>query len=138
MENDNDTNMMQLFLRVDGDECPRLVMQPVKNDSYSANLVLLPGCVIKSKYEFDEDDAWKACTAVSDQCREGQLISTRRDEMCGNLFDALSVLDDLMLIMSEEANVGCKTVHAIAARVRELLVKAGECIDIDLESEKEG
>lgn len=131
------TQMMQLFLKVSGGELPQLVMQPVKKDSYPANLVILPGCVAEIKEEFDENDAWTACGKVSELCRYGQkLVSdgAKTTALYDHLSDAYEIIEDLMVLMADEANIGCKSIYALASRIREFVVMAGKCVDLNLES----
>lgn len=132
--------MMQLFLKVSGGELPQLVMKPVKKDSYPANLVILPGCVAEIKEEFDENDAWTACGKVSELCRYGQkLVSdgAKTTALYDHLSDAYEILNDIMTLMADEAMIGCKSIYALASRVKEFLVSAGKCVDLDLEGTEE-
>ena len=134
------TQMMQLFLEVSGDECPRLVMKPVKEGSYPANFVKLPGCVAEIKEKFDENDAWEACGKVSELCRHGQEFvanGVKTTALYDHLSDAHEILNDLMTLMADEAMVGCKSIYALASRIKEFLVAAGKCVDLDLESTDE-
>ncbi len=127
-------SVMQMFLRVNGAEAPRLVMNP-KGHPYPANLIPLPGCMYDAKDEYDENDAWEQCSKVAKACGEGisyQNDLLKRDAIVDNLSGAHEILNDLMTLMADEAMVGCKSIYALASRIREFLVAAGKCVGADL------
>ena len=123
---------MQLFLRVSGDESPRLTMLPV-GKSYPADMVLLPGCTVCAKEEYDEQDAWDGCGKVANMCREGFKISDSKADLYHRLEDAFAILEDLMVLMADEEEIGCLSIHALASKARENVVKAAQCVDLHLE-----
>lgn len=132
--------MMRLFLKVNGDECPQLVMQPDGKGSYPANLVPLSGCSVMAKHEYDEEDAWAACSRVANACHEGHLLSAHRFQVHRNLVDACSVLNDLMFLMGDELEpgdvVGRPSIQALLSKAKDLVLSAGRGLDMEIDSQE--
>ena len=118
---------LQLYLKVNKGEAPRLVAQPADRKSYASDMVPLPGCIVESGRD------WDMCDKVAEMCRDGRkLDETRKSALHDHLEDAYSILEDLMVLMGDESQIGYKTVYAILDRIRWFVVAAGKCVDLDL------
>lgn len=132
------TGLMQLYLKVNGDECPTLTMLPLEQRSYPANLVPLQGCVVESTGDFAEceDEAWKACQKVSEMCREGAtaLVAVPQSNAMGeHLAYAYSILCDYLKEFDGDYTMSKETAETLMRGARDRVVRAGKCVGFELD-----
>ena len=129
--------LMQLFLKVDEDSCPQLVCRPQEEESHPANLVMLRGCVIKSKYDMDEQDCWDAAGKVAEMCANGleaQKDTPQMNSLREHLTYAYSILCDCLRDAEGDGLMSKETSETLIRGAIDRIVWAGKCADFNLEN----
>lgn len=133
------TRLMQAFLKVSGDEPPRIVLQPKEKNSYPADYVPLKGVVVEmpeDEIALTEDDAWTTCGRVADLCRLGHEVEENagnRSGLCEHLTYAYCILCDYMREKEGYWLMSNETSETLIRSAIERLVCAGKCVDFKLD-----
>lgn len=139
-EDDGKRKLMQAFLKVSGDEPPRIVLQPDEKNSYPANYVLLKGVVVEmpeDEIALTEDDAWATCGRVADLCRLGHEVeenSGNRSSLCEHLTYAYSILCDYLREAEGDWLMSKETSETLIRGAIDRIVRAGKCVDFNLDN----
>lgn len=135
---ENPSGLMQLYLKVNRNECPTLTMLPLERRSYPANLIPLQGCVVESTGNFAEceDEVWKACQKVSEMCQEGAkaLVAVPQSNAMGeHLAYAYSILCDYLKEFDGDYTMSKETAETLIRGAIDRIVWAGKCSGFELD-----
>ena len=125
----------QMYLEVNGDKLPTVVARPLKERSYPANHVPIPGCVVEIHRSVTEKDAFNIAGEIRRLCGGGQLLN------CGviqeHLAYAWSVLSDLIKGVECDFTFSKETAETLVRGAMDHIRKAGKGIGFDCEEYRE-
>lgn len=126
----------QVYIKVAGDSDPVMVTRPLKDNSYPANYVPIPGCVVEIHRGITENDAFKVAGEIARLCKGGQLLQT--GGLHEHLAYAWSILCDLIKDTEGDFMFSKETVETLIRGAMDHIRKAGKDIGFDCEECRDG
>ena len=126
----------QIYLAVKGDDLPTVVARPLKENSYPANYVPIPGCVVEVHRGITENDAFEVASEIARLCKGGQLLQT--GGINEHLAYAWSILCDLVKDIEGDFMFSKETAETLVRGAMDHIRKAGKDIGFDCEECRDG
>ena len=132
---------LQAYLKVSGG-APRIVLRRASDESYAADLVLLPGVVVEASGTYpdyaawSEQDSWAVCSKVAERMRLAERTekdAPNRNAYCEHLAYAYSILCDYVLEFDDDYTMSKETAETLIRGAIDRIVRAGKCFGLRLD-----